>query len=143
MAYLLLPLSLAAWFTVYLLWNQIRTALQARHWPRHPARVLASHLTRQYSRAGFVYTVRVRVEYSIGGPRTVHAKLPSQFGTTREGYALRLFRFFHVGATVPVSVNPGRPDVGVLLPGVEHRDWIIFGLMLVTAAGATVATFFV
>lgn len=143
MAYVLLPLSLASWFTAFLLWKQIHIALQARQWPSHPAMVLDSNVTRQMARIGFVYTIRVRVEYDLGRPRTASAALPSQFGTTREGYAKRLSHFFRIGATVPIYVDPANPDVAVLLPGVEHRDWFTFGLMLFTGAAALAAAIFI
>ncbi len=143
MAYVLVPLSLAAWFTTFLLWKQIRIALQARQWPAHPATVLDSNVTRQMARIGFVYTIRVRVEYNIGRPRTTTAALPSQFGTSRRGYAKRLFSFFLVGGKVPIYVDPANPDIAVLLPGVELRDWANFGLMLFTGAGALAAAIFI
>jgi hypothetical protein len=136
------PLSLAAWFTAYLLWKQIRIALQARRWPARPATVLDSNVTRQMARIGYVYTVRVRVEYALGRNRTASAALPSQFGTTRARYARRLSQFFHVGASVPIYVDPTKPDVAVLLPGVELRDWCVLALVLFVGVGGLVAAIF-
>ena len=141
MIYLFIPLSLAAFFTVYLLWIPMRRSLHARRWESHPAKVIYSNLTRQPSRLGYVYTLRVSVTYSVDIPRTTTAALPSPFGTTREGYAMRLTQFFHLGATVPVYVDPRRPDIAILLPGVELRDWLLLGLMSCTATGALFAAF--
>jgi hypothetical protein len=43
---------------------------------------------------------------------------------------------------VPIYVDPTKPDVAVLLPGVELRDWCVLALVLFVGVGGLVAAIF-
>ncbi|MCX6954642.1 MAG: DUF3592 domain-containing protein [Verrucomicrobia bacterium] len=139
----LILLSLAAFYATYRLGMRIRTSRAARNWPQHPATILESTVSRQRIKHGILYKITVRYEYTLGHRRTLTEVLPSPFGTDRESVAQSLATFFQVGSTVPVHVDPQRPDLALLHPDIDEGVWTRFGLTLSFGVGTLVAIFWV
>lgn len=143
MVFVLLALSFLAVVTALLLVAGIRLGEAARSWPLHPAKITYSAVSRKMAKVGFLHYVHLRFEYVADRPRSGSCTLPSSWGTHREDYAARLASHFHAGAQVGVRVDPKNPEVAILLPGADTREWEFFWLMTAVAIGAAVSAFLV
>lgn len=139
----LLALSFLAVVTALLLFSRIRVGEAARLWPQHPARITESAVARKVVKFGYLYYVHLRFEYEADRPRSGSCTLPAIWGTHREDYARRLASHFHAGARVVAHVSPQNPQLAMLLPGADTREWELLWLMTAIAIGAAVSAFLV
>lgn len=135
--FLVVGLALATWgFT------QVRSAKASKSWPTVDARVTHSEVDRHREfhtgntsrRRETKYTADIRYTYEYEG--ISHTGKRVSFGGSRKGssgMAHQIVRRYPVGKTVSVYVNPAKPTVACLEPGVRGITYVPLGIGVIFA----------
>ncbi len=111
--------------------RQLRRALASRHWPSHPAVVLRSSVRAYAGRGRQSYEPIVRYEYRVNGERYESGRITFaglQLLSSTRPDAERVAGRFPVGTQLSVRVDPSRPHLSVVDPGVGSRLRLLMGL---------------
>jgi len=105
--------------------GQVKKTMDARDWPRTRGTVISSAVKVERGDSGFMFSPRVRYEYSVAG-KTYAAERVSfgDYADSERSVARRIVDRYHPGQEVVGYYDPEDPTGAVLEPAVVGGIWI-------------------